>query len=56
MTNKIQRWGLSMYGGYYAQVFIGEKYTGIHTDTLRELRQRLAELGLMADKEYRFDN
>ena len=45
-----------MYGGYYANLWINDKYTGIHADTLRELREQLATYGLKAEKNLRFDN
>lgn len=57
MANRLSSWGLSMYGGYYAQVWIGDKYTGLHTEKLSELRKQLAELGIAKlNKDLRWDN
>ena len=49
-------WGLSMYGGYYAEVINGSRVEGYHTDKLNELREQMKELGLTLDKIKRFDN
>ena len=54
--NKLQDWGLSMYGGYYANLRINGKHTGIHTETYRELKQELAKYGLKPTKDRRWDN
>ncbi len=57
MTNRLSSWGLSMYGGYYAQVWIENKYTGLHAEKLSELKKQLAELGITKlNKDLRYDN
>lgn len=53
---KLFDWGLSMYGGWYANLWIDGKYTGIHADTLKDLRKQLAELGLKTENWRRVDN
>ena len=54
---KLMQWGESMYEGYYAEAFVDGKYTGFHADTLRELREKLAAVGInKLDKRYRWDN
>ena len=51
-------WGNSMYGGYYANYFDNDRgvIVGIHSDTLRELREQLREIGLKTETAKRFDN
>ena len=56
MENKLMFWGFSMYGGYYAEVIINGKYTGIHTDTYKELKNKLEQCGMKPTKEKRMDN
>lgn len=54
--NRSSYWGLSMYGGYYADVYVNDEHRCLHADKLRELKAQLAELGLELDKELRWDN
>ena len=57
MENRINSWGESMYGGYYAQAWINDKYTGFHAETLKELRKQLAEVGItVLKRDLRWDN
>lgn len=58
MQNQLFNWGLSMYGGYYANYWSGSDghYTGIHADSYRELKERAESLGMKLDKGRRSDN
>lgn len=56
MKNKLEYWGLSMYGGYYANLWIDGEYTGIHVDTYKELKEELKKYGLKSTKDRRWDN
>lgn len=65
MSYKLEYWGKSMYGGYYANIYVGEdlkhgfianELIGIGAETYRELREILAGYGLKARKVNRFDN
>ena len=57
MATRLSSWGYSMYGGYYAQVWIGEQWTGFHATTLKELREQLTEVGITKlSKGLRWDN
>ena len=50
-------WGKSMYGGYYANLHIeGKGHTGIGAETLKELREKLAEMGFTTKDAQRRDN
>lgn len=49
-------WGLSMYGGYYAEIIDGGYIKGYHTEKLYELKRQMNELGLTLEKIKRFDN
>lgn len=54
--NKLESWGLSMYGGYYANLWINGKYTGIHADTYKQLKEELDKFGLNPTNNKRWDN
>lgn len=57
MTNELRSWGLSMYGGYYAEAWVGDENKGFHADKLAGLKAQLAEVGInKLDKELRCDN
>lgn len=45
MTNELRSWGLSMYGGYYAEAWVGDENKGFHADKLAGLKAQLAEGG-----------
>lgn len=52
-------WGLSMYGGYYAQIVdIDNKIHAFHAEKLRELKAQIAELdkSIKLDRAHRYDN
>lgn len=53
---RVLEWGQSMYGGWYANLLVNGKVTGIHSEKLKELRTMLAELGLKAENSRRWDN
>lgn len=55
--NRLNSWGESMYGGYYAQVWVENKYEGFHADKLKELKAQLKEIGVdKLDNNLRQDN
>lgn len=65
MDYRLEYWGKSMYGGYYANIYVGEatchgfianELMGVGADTYRELREILAGYGLKATRVDRFDN
>lgn len=60
-TAKLHSWGLSMYGGYYADFWIEtdgeERFTGLHGETLKELRRKLSVIGISKLESWRrWDN
>ena len=65
MNYELESWGKSMYGGYYANIYVGEatkhgfianelKYVCSHTYS--GLCEILAAHGLKAERACRFDN
>lgn len=55
---RLSRWGKSMYGGYFADAYVNDKFTSFHAETLKELKAQLAEAGVndKLSKERRWDN
>lgn len=54
--NKVFSWGLSMYGGYYANYFFNGEYDGIHFEKKRDLVNWSREMGFDLSKDRRIDN
>ena len=54
----LSRWGESMYGGYYADIWVDGKSICLHADTQKELRRQLAEHGIptVLRQNSRWDN
>lgn len=53
---RLSRWGFSMYGGYYADIYVGEKLICLHAEKLKELREQLAQYGITKLNKQRWDN
>lgn len=56
--NRASYWGLSMYGGYYADAYVNGEHCTVHADKLKELKEKLVELGINTKlhKDLRWDN
>lgn len=53
---RLSWWGLSMYGGYYADIYVGEKHICLHAEKLKELKEQLAQYGINKLNTLRWDN
>ena len=57
--NRLSHWGLSMYGGYYVELWAADgspRWDGYHFNTYRQMTAWAKENGITLEKWRRSDN